>query len=64
MLNKDPLVVVSKLKKYIKAQAGMNTSAGIVEILSDRVRALCDRAIENAKTDGRRTVMDRDFSNI
>ena len=59
---KEVLVVVSKLKKYIKEVAGMNTSSNVTEVLSDRVRMLCDRAIENAKTDGRKTVMDRDFN--
>ena len=27
-----------------------------------QIRTLCDEAIENAKKDGRKTVMDRDFS--
>lgn len=57
----DVLVVVSKLKKYIKDKAGMNTSAAVADALSERIRQLCDQAIENAKTDGRKTVMDRDF---
>jgi histone H3/H4 len=39
----------------------MNTSDGVVEVLSDIVRELCDRAIEQAAKDGRKTVMDRDF---
>ena len=32
-LPKDVLVVVSKLKKYIKARAGMNTSEDVLEVL-------------------------------
>ena len=39
----------------------MNTSATVLDALSSKLRALCDQAIENAKTDGRKTVMDRDF---
>ena len=39
----------------------MNTSGAVVEILSEKVRQMCDRAIEAAKSDGRKTVMDRDF---
>ena len=57
---REVLVVVSKLKSYIKAQSGMNTSDGIVPVLSDYLRRLCDQAIENAKSDGRKTVLDRD----
>jgi hypothetical protein len=57
---REVLVVVSKLKAYIKANSGMNTSDGIVPVLSDYLRRLCDQAIENAKADGRKTVLDRD----
>jgi histone H3/H4 len=39
----------------------MNTAGSVAEVLSDRVRALCDRAIQNARDDGRKTVMDRDL---
>ncbi len=56
----EVLIVVSKLKAYIKAKSGMNTSDGIVPVLSDIVRGLCDRAIESARSDGRKTVLDRD----
>lgn len=59
---REVLVVVSKLKNYIKARSGMNTSDGVVPVLSDEIRKLCDRAIQNASRDGRKTVMDRDFA--
>ena len=55
------LIVASKLKNYIRAQSGMNTSAAVIDVLSNKVRQLCDQAIEAAKRDGRKTVMDRDF---
>jgi len=58
----EVLVVVSKLKNYVRAQAGMNTAGNVGPALSDIVRKLCDDAIERAKSDGRKTVMDRDFS--
>lgn len=58
----ETLVVASKLKKYIKDKSGMNTSAGVLDILSDRIRAMCDQAMENARSDGRKTVKDRDFT--
>ena len=59
---KEVLVVVSKMKNYIRAASGMNTSGSVGLLLSDIIRKLCDGAIENAKRDGRKTVMDRDFS--
>lgn len=58
----DLLVVASKIKKYIKDKAQMNTSSTTMEALTERVKAACDKAIENARTDGRKTVMDRDFT--
>ena len=57
----EVLVVASKIKNYIRAASGMNTSAAVMETLSNKVRELCLAAIENAKRDGRKTVMDRDF---
>ncbi|UCE20228.1 MAG: hypothetical protein JSV84_07805 [Gemmatimonadota bacterium] len=56
------LVVVSKLKGYIRSASGMNTSANVVPVLSDIIRRLCDQAIERANMAGRKTVMDRDFT--
>ena len=58
----DVLTVASKVKKYIKARSGMNTSDAVMAVLSDRIRDLCDDAIRSANGDGRKTVMDRDFS--
>jgi hypothetical protein len=58
---KEVLIVASKLKNYIRAKSGMNTSAAVVDVLSDKIRGLCDEAVEAAKRDGRKTVMDRDF---
>ena len=59
---KEILVVVSKLKQYIRSVSGMNTAGSVAPALSDTIRNLCDQAIEKAKTDGRKTVMDRDFT--
>jgi histone H3/H4 len=58
---KDILVVVSKLKKYVRAKAGMNTSGNTPPRLTEIIQQLVDVAIENARKDGRKTVMDRDF---
>ena len=60
----DVLVVVSKLKNYIRNASEMNTSASCAAVLSKMVKGLCDQAIEHAKKDGRKTVMDRDFAAI
>lgn len=60
----EVLVVSSKVKAYIKAHSGMNSSATVVEALSKIVERECHKAIENAKKDKRKTVMDRDFSTL
>lgn len=62
MSNEEVLVVVSKVKAYIKARAGMNTADAVSAAVSDVVRAACDRAVERAKADGRKTVMARDIT--
>ena len=56
------LIVISKLKKYIKDRSGMNCSDGVADVLSDRVRMLCDDAIRAAGRDERKTVLDRDVA--
>src|SRR5262245_49152268 len=43
--DRDVLIVVSKLKKYIRDRSGMNCSDAVAEVLSDHVRAICDDAI-------------------
>jgi histone H3/H4 len=58
----DVLVVTSKVKQYIKEKGQMNTSAETVEVLSKAIEALCNRGIESAKADGRKTVMARDIN--
>ncbi|MCB0352371.1 MAG: hypothetical protein KDD64_02565 [Bdellovibrionales bacterium] len=62
MSNDEVLVVVSKLKNYIKSSAGMNTSGNVPAKLSEIIKGLCQDAVEHAKKDGRKTVMDRDFA--
>ena len=53
--------MASKLKDYIHARSEMNTSASVMEVLSDIVRRACDDAIDQARKEGRKTVLDRDF---
>jgi hypothetical protein len=59
---REVLVIASRLKDYIRQRYGMNTSDGVLEPLSDQLRALCDRAVLHARDDGRKTLLDRDFA--
>jgi hypothetical protein len=57
---REILIVASRLKEYVRLRAGYNTSDGVLGPLSDIVREVCDRAIENARREGRKTVLERD----
>lgn len=57
----EVLVVTSKVKKMIKEKGDMNTSSATIDILSKAIEKLCMKGVENAKADGRKTVMDRDI---
>ena len=61
MSDNEVLVVASKVKNYIKDRGDMKTSSAVLNVLSDKIRGLCSQAIENARNDGRKTVLDRDF---
>jgi hypothetical protein len=60
-MSSEVLVVVSKMKQYIRDLSEMNTSEDVNQIISDKIRLECEKAITNAKADGRKTVMARDF---
>jgi hypothetical protein len=60
----EVLVVVSKLKKYVRDWSGMNTSDNAMAVLSDHLRELCREATRQAGLDSRRTVLDRDFAKV
>jgi hypothetical protein len=55
------LVIASRLKDYIRARSGMNTSDAVLEPLSELLRRACDEAIRNAGREGRKTVLERDL---
>lgn len=57
----EVLVVVSKMKQYVKDKADMNTSGDVADVLSKIIRHACDQAIDQARADGRKTLMARDF---
>jgi hypothetical protein len=62
--DREVLIVVSKMKKYIKDRSGFNCSDAVAEFLSDHVRAICDEAIRAAGRDERKTVLDRDVPKL
>jgi hypothetical protein len=65
--NKAPLevlIIASRLKDYVRARVGYNTSDRVLEPLSDIVRRIVDQAIENARRDGRMTLLERDFEGL
>lgn len=57
----ETLVVVSKIKKFIKEKGDLNTSASAIDALSTIVEKECLKAIQTAKNANRKTVLDRDF---
>lgn len=58
----EVLVVVTKVRKYIADRSGLNTSAEVYDTLTEKIKRLYDQAIEHAKSQGRKTVMSRDFT--
>jgi hypothetical protein len=63
-LAREVLIVASKLKAYIRERSEMNTSDRVFEVLSDELRRIADRAIEEARRNERKTVLDRDFAAV
>ena len=57
----DTLVVVSKVKNFIKDRSGMNVSQCCIDALTKKVVQESLKAIEEAKKVGRKTVMGRDI---
>ena len=57
----EVLVVASRFKEFINAQADFNTSAAVMNVLSDHLRHIAMQAIDNAREDGRKTVMEQDL---
>lgn len=61
MAENETLVIASKVKAYIKEKGDLKCSATVIDALTDKVRAICDAAIESAKADKRKTVQDKDI---
>ncbi len=63
-MSSEVLVVVSKMKQYIRDISEMNTSEDVNQVISEMIRYECEKAISNARADGRKTVMARDFTKV
>jgi hypothetical protein len=57
---REVLIIASRLKDYVRARSGFNTSDGVLDPLSEIVRRAIDDAIDSARREGRKTVLDRD----
>lgn len=56
----DTLVVVSKVKQFIRDHSEYNTSQCLIDALTKKIVDECLQAIDNARSAGRKTVMGRD----
>lgn len=61
---REVLIIASRLKDYVRARSGYNTSDRVLEPLSEIVRKVCDDAIASASREGRKTVLDRDLPDL
>jgi len=59
--DQEILIVVSRLKAYIRRHDGYNTSDSVLPVLSDAIRKICDAGIRNARSAERQTVLERDI---
>ncbi len=57
---KEPLVVTSKVKAYIKGK-GMMTATDAVTAINELLYSILDRAVERAKANRRTTVRPQDL---
>lgn len=61
-MSQEILVVASKVKSFIKDNGECNTSGETIEAVSKMVEKILTSAIQNAKAQGRKTVMARDVA--
>lgn len=59
-MSEETLVVVSKVKEYIKAK-GCQTASDAIPALSDELKRLIDKAVERVHANGRQTVKPQDL---
>ncbi len=60
----EVLIIASRLKEYVRARSGYNTSDRVLEALSGIVRRIVDQAIESARREGRVTLLERDLPDV
>jgi hypothetical protein len=60
----EVLVVMSKLKNYVRIRSGMNTSDRVADALSEHLRHVLAQAIREAARQDRKTVLDRDVAAV
>ena len=58
----ETLVVVSKVKQFIRERSGMNTSQCCIDALTQKICKEALLAVERAQSSGRKTVMGRDVA--
>lgn len=58
----ESLIVISKVKKFIKEKGDFNTSTGFFEPLNADILKACRDAAAHAQKLGRKTVMGKDFN--
>ena len=58
----ESLIVISKVKKFIKDKGDFNTSSGFFEPLNQDIVKACRDAVAHAQKLGRKTVMGKDFN--
>ena len=58
----ESLIVLSKVKKYIKEKSGFSTSGSFFDPLNKDVQDALKNAIDHTKKSDRKTVMGRDFN--
>lgn len=60
----ETLVVVARVKAYIKARSGMNTAGNVADVLSAHVRGWLAQAARAARAAERDTVTERDLESL
>lgn len=58
---RDTLIVVQRFKDYVAAKSQMRVADAVFAPLSDHVREVLNRAVVLSKSDGRKTLLDRDM---
>jgi len=59
--NLETLVVVSRVKNFVKNQADFNTSQCAIDALTKKIAEECLKGIKQAEIAGRKTMMGRDI---